>query len=568
MKNSVRILYPALIGLLILANCKRKSTSYSYKDYNRDFKSNKLPDNIKRPKDLKSSWGEFTGDSISLTSIENYINANPGLARFKASAKEFYIRRNFEYAWFVPEGVSSQTEVLFNLVNSGQKQTALTQDSINHAYIMVRQDPDQKRAKKRLQELEYNLTFTFFDYAKREWEGNDDRVVKQLEWYIPKKKISYGALLDTVLMKDGDISVPVYNQYEKLKPFLEKHKDIARKGGLPYVTLRKKSLKRGDSSTTVKEIRKALYILGDISNDNGSSTFDVTLESAVIKFQKRHGLEADGKIGKGVVSEINTPVRSRIETILINMERCRWVPFDYKNEYLMVNIPAYKLYAYNENKLQWDMNVVVGKTTNQTIIFNGDLQYIVVNPYWNIPPNIFSKEVLPKLRKNPGWVARNNMEVVLASDPNTVIDPATVDWNIPTENYNKYLVRQKPGTTNALGGIKFLFPNQYNIYLHDTPEKDLFALPNRSFSHGCIRLGEPFKLAEYLLKDEPNWTMSSINKLRESNKEQYITLKKKMPVFIAYFTAWVDEDGNLNFRRDIYGHDQKMGDLILEKEVL
>jgi L,D-transpeptidase YcbB len=266
-----------------------------------------------------------------------------------------------------------------------------------------------------------------------------------------------------------------------------------------------------------------------------------------------------------VLKEMNTPIEQRLVQIIINMERCRWVPFELKGDYFMINIPEFKLHAYQGNKSLWEMNVVVGKATNKTVIFNGNLQYIVLNPYWVVTSNIFIKEFVPKLRKNAGYLKSQDMELAKATAPELLIDPATVNWNLSESHYHNFVARQKPGINNALGKVKFIFPNQYSIYLHDTPAKALFSESSRSFSHGCIRVEKPEALAKYLLRDDPNWTDSALQRAWEKKTEQYVPLKKKVPVIIAYFTAWVDENGNVNFRNDIYGHDAKMSKLLIEK---
>jgi murein L,D-transpeptidase YcbB/YkuD len=211
-----------------------------------------------------------------------------------------------------------------------------------------------------------------------------------------------------------------------------------------------------------------------------------------------------------------------------------------KGRYLAVNIPEFKLHAYQDDSLLWSMNVVVGKSVHKTVVFSGDLKYVVFSPYWNVPPGILKNEILPGIRRNKNYLDVHHME-----------------WN----NGN---VRQKPGPWNSLGQVKFLFPNSHSIYLHDTPSKSLFNEEKRAFSHGCIRVAEPKKLATYLLRDDLNWSEQKIEAAMNRGKEQYVTLKENMPVFIAYFTAWVDRKGLLNFRDDIYSRDTRLAELVLE----
>jgi murein L,D-transpeptidase YcbB/YkuD len=224
------------------------------------------------------------------------------------------------------------------------------------------------------------------------------------------------------------------------------------------------------------------------------------------------------------------------------MERCRWVNDNPTGDYLVVNIPQFKLLVYEHDSLAWDCNVVVGKEMHKTAIFQGTLKTIVFSPYWNVPPGIMNKEILPAIRRNPNYLSRNNME------------------------WNGNQVRQKPGPNNALGRVKFLFPNSYHIYLHDSPAKSLFNENKRTFSHGCIRVAEPRRLAQYLLRHEPSWTTERIDAAMNQTKETYVTLKETLPVYIVYFTAWVDRDGRINFRDDVYKRDARLMEALFAKK--
>jgi murein L,D-transpeptidase YcbB/YkuD len=224
---------------------------------------------------------------------------------------------------------------------------------------------------------------------------------------------------------------------------------------------------------------------------------------------------------------------------MINMERCRWLPNQTQQSYLLVNIPQFQLYVYDKDSLAFSCKVVVGKETNRTAIFKGDMKQVIFSPYWNVPPTIFRKEVMPAIKKNSNYLEENHME-----------------WSGNS-------IRQLPGPWNALGGVKFVFPNGYDIYLHDTPSKSLFNQPSRTFSHGCIRISEPKKLAMFLLRDQPQWTSEAIDSAMASGIEKFVTLRKPVPVYVVYFTAFVDADGRLNFRKDVYSRDVQLKKMIL-----
>jgi murein L,D-transpeptidase YcbB/YkuD len=284
-----------------------------------------------------------------------------------------------------------------------------------------------------------------------------------------------------------------------------------------------------------------LRVTGDYRVEDTTGIFNPELTEAVKQYQRRMGLTDDGVVGKSVVRELNVPIRKRIEQLLINMERMRWMPNIPEGNGILVNIPQYELHVMEEGEIVFQMDIVVGKTGSETVIFADELQYVVFSPYWNVPRSIVRSEIYPAMQKNPNYLAEKNMEQIGFSN------------GLP-------IVRQKPGNNNSLGRVKFIFPNSYNIYLHDTPSKSLFGAERRAFSHGCIRVSQPAKLAEYLLRNQKDWPSDKISQAMRVNTEKWVSLEKPLPVFISYFTAWVDQGGLLHFREDIYGHDQKMAE--------
>ena len=239
------------------------------------------------------------------------------------------------------------------------------------------------------------------------------------------------------------------------------------------------------------------------------------------------------------MAAINVPPRDRLRSLLVNMERLRWVPRNYAPNQILVNIPEFRMHIFENGEEAWNMDVVVGNTATRTVIFSDTLSTIVFSPYWGVPKSIVQGEILPAMAKDPNYLKKKGMERIGGSDANPII-------------------RQKPGARNALGLVKFLFPNSYSIYFHDTPSKGGFAREQRAFSHGCIRLSKPKELAEYLLRNDTTWTSQKIDKAMHSGKEQYVVLKDRRPVTIGYFTAWVGVESGLNFRNDIYGQDERL----------
>jgi murein L,D-transpeptidase YcbB/YkuD len=390
-------------------------------------------------------------------------------------------------------------------------------------------------------ERELMLTGQYLFYSGKVLTGIPESDTRQIQWYIPRKKMDYASLLDSLLKGKADPRKLLLPQYYKLQEKLKAYYDIEKRGSWVTIKPDRKKYHLGDSSPVIKEIRKKLFLAGDIANDNQSAVFDDEMEAGIKEFQRRFGLKEDGVAGPGVLREMAAPLSARIEQIAVNMERCRWLPNETSEDYLFVNIPQFKLVAIEKDSIVFDCNVVVGTATNKTVIFRGDMKYVVFSPYWNVPPSIINKEILPAMKRNPKYLEKHNME------------------------YNGGKIRQKPGPNNSLGLVKFLFPNSFNIYLHDTPSKSLFKEDKRAFSHGCIRVSEPFKLAEYLLRKDPSWTPEKITTAMNSGKEQYVTLKKTVPVYLVYFTAFVDQRGKLNFRDDIYGRDQAVKEMLFSK---
>ncbi|MEO6166721.1 MAG: L,D-transpeptidase family protein [Chitinophagales bacterium] len=509
-------------------------------------------------------------DSVA---VEDFLKTHPEFKNQNSQVWKFYTTRGYQFAWFNNDGIAEQAANFMNMMVN-YRDEGITDSSVYNPRLQMLYDSLSSGSyiiqgvDAITSETELLLSASFFKYAQQIWGGMGEKELKDVEWFIKRKRLPYVAMLDSMLSNPQYFAKqkPVYRQYELLKTQLKKYYELEKVNVWTTITAEKKSYKPGDSSSVITSIRKRLFLLGDLSApDTTSEIYDDQLLAAVKKFQARHGLAIDGAIGASVVAAMNIPLRERIEQIIINMERSRWVPVELKGDYLAVNIPEYRLHIYEHDSLVWDCNVVVGSVNNQTVIFNGNMKYIVFSPYWNIPSSIIAKEILPAAKRNPGYIGSHNMEVVSGSK---VLSPASVSWSNYSGYNFPYRIRQKPGPNNSLGRVKFLFPNNYAIYLHDTPAKSLFNEPSRAFSHGCIRVGEPKRLAEYLLRKDSLWTTDKITPAMNSDKETTVTLKTPVPVFIGYFTAWVDRSGQLNFRNDIYGHDARLGKMIFNNPSL
>jgi L,D-transpeptidase YcbB len=495
-----------------------------------------------RPRDTAiTSANSYSTMFFDSAALEGFLQSSKLADTVKTQIREFYNVRNYQYAWF-SEFVPN--EHAMNFWNLQSNYIANTGDSsifnplLQQLADSIIQTGDQFAALPEKNALHYELQLTeqFFNYALKAYHGHDDLKPADLKWYIPRRKVDLRTMLDSITKTGGKIESfePVNRQYGLLRSYLVRYNQINQTGGWDSVSFEKKKYKVGDSTAAVALIRKRLYLVGDLEDMDSSLVFDDSLGAAVKRFQQRYGLTTDGVVGGTTLKEMNTPLTARIRQLLVNMERMKWMPAEPSGDFLLVNIPQFVLHGYEGGKHTFRMNVVVGSTQNNTVIFTGKLKYVVFSPYWNVPSGILKNEILPGIKRNANYLASHNME------------------------WNGGRVRQKPGPSNSLGLVKFLFPNSYDIYLHDTPSKNLFNESKRAFSHGCIRVSDPPFLAKWILRDQPQWTTEAIRKAMRANKEKYVNVKSDINIFIGYFTAFVDQEGKLNFRDDIYGHDREM----------
>ncbi|MBK8176522.1 MAG: L,D-transpeptidase family protein [Rhodospirillales bacterium] len=348
---------------------------------------------------------------------------------------------------------------------------------------------------------------------------------------------------------------PIDPIYIGLRRLLARYRAIAAAGGWPTVPEGPK-LEPGMTDRRTAALRLRLQLTDDLpvtEQGRALDRFDDAVEQAVRRFQGRNGLAADGVVGPRTLAALNVPAQDRIRQILVNLERSRWLPDDLGNPYVMVNLAAFELEVVESGRTALQMRVVVGELDKRTPVFSDAISYIEFNPYWNIPRSIAVKEELPQLRGNPGALSAKNIKI-LSSD-GEVVDPYMVDWSTVNSNHFPYRLRQEPGQRNALGRIKFMFPNPYDIYLHDTPSRSLFQRSVRAFSHGCIRVEKPLELAELLLRQTDGWQRSRIDGVIKDGRNRAVSLAKPVPVHIVYLTAWMSPDGRAQFRDDLYNRD-------------
>jgi murein L,D-transpeptidase YcbB/YkuD len=357
-----------------------------------------------------------------------------------------------------------------------------------------------------------------------------------------------------------EMAAPTGPIYRHLQSELDGYRDIAAAGGWPAVP-EGPTLRLDDQDPRVVAIRRRLAASDDLphSANTNSPVFDRELELAVKGFQARHALDNDGVVGKQSIAAMNVPVEIRVDQLRISLERLRWVNQEAVDTLVAVNIAGFRAFFYRDGELEWYTRAMVGKNYRKTPVFRGDIAYLEFNPTWTIPPGILRNDTLPAIKKNPNYLASKNIRVIDSNGK--FVDPSTVDWN----QYSKgvpYTLRQDPGPNNSLGTVKFIFPNQHFVFLHDTPHRELFSHPERAFSSGCVRIQNPLKLAELVLDDPVKYPRSELEAIVASRETQRVNLSPKMPVVIVYLTAGVEPGGKARFYKDVYNRDQKVLDAL------
>jgi murein L,D-transpeptidase YcbB/YkuD len=401
--------------------------------------------------------------------------------------------------------------------------------------------------------LAYHILFGKVDPTSFDPDWNYERVLPDFD---PVREIEDAlAAPDLAALLEG--RKPAHPYYVRLRDALARYRAIGDSGGWPLVPAGA-ALAPGNSDPRVAALRARLAATGDIASGAGaaagaSAQYDDSLAAAVRRFQARHGLAEDGVVGARTLEELNVPVEKRIDQFRVNLERGRWLLHDLGGTFVFVNIAGFGLVYVRDGAIDWETRVQVGKPYRATPVFRSEITYLVFNPTWTVPPTILREDIIPAQRRDPGTLERMGLKVLDADG--TEVPASAVNWSgrsIP------YRLRQDPGPTNALGRVKFMFPNAHSVYLHDTPSKNLFDADDRAFSSGCIRVEGPLTLAERLLAGEPDWNRVAIDSAVESGRTRTVTLKTPVPVLLSYWTAWVPRSGEVQFRRDIYGRDAKI----------
>ena len=519
------------------------------------------------------------------------IRAMQANAHFKAQerwARKFYRERQFRLGWFKEHQLVPQAQTLLNVVakakDDGLDPKKYQDSGLTKLLADFKTVQDSTRRNQLERQIDVALSGTYFSWASDYYRGvANPRDTKNEAWKVKRNKIKLDRALLTIL-RERESTYPYYDfaplhpEYDHLKKALALLRARQQAGGWPTLPATT-NLRPGQTSPVVGLLRQRLLgnetagpaapattpgqALPVVNKEPAPTTaegYTPELINAVKSFQRDAGLPPTGIVNGETLRQLNVPLAARINQVILNMERWRWLPKKFEPDYLLVNIPEFRLHVVEQNKEVMTMRVIVGKTLNATPVFSDKMEYVVLSPYWNVPFSIIDKEMRPRLVANPqATLDRLDMEGVKGYGRRaTVIDPATVDWaNVTPANF-KYTLRRRPGPKNDLGEVKFIFPNSNDIYLHDTPHDELFSQTARNFSHGCVRVEEPVKLATYLLRDYPQWDQTTIQDTIAQRREKYITLKEKLPVYLVYLTSWADATGHVHLRNDIYGHDKAL----------
>jgi murein L,D-transpeptidase YcbB/YkuD len=476
---------------------------------------------------------------------------------------EFYRQREGKVAWLSDEPTRRTADTI-DVLQSAQGH-GLVPGDYGVADLEARSEAlagsgkDAPDRAQRLAELDARITTALLSLGRDVAVG---RTTPQVAHWKARRTIP--DLVGTLTQATGNVAAwlekiqPFHPEYDALRGVLADLHSQRDKGGWSPVPAGKFTV--GASHPAVVALRQRLTAQGHLTGEAATSESPIygkDLDTAVREFQEHHAIKATGSLDAATRSAMNVPIEDRIQQVVVNLERWRWMPDDLGERHLFVNIPHFHLMARENGKVVSDIRVVVGKTGHETPIFSGTLETVVFSPYWNIPESIVDGETVPALLKDSDYLARNRIEILRVSDGGAApVNPSSVKWDDP-EALTDLAFRQLPGAGNALGHVKFLFPNAHNVYLHDTPADALFERAGRSFSHGCVRVEEPETLAKYVLRGDSAWSEPAILAAMNAGVEQHVKLQAGIPVHLVYFTVWVDDQKGAHYQPDVYGYDRR-----------
>lgn len=477
----------------------------------------------------------------------------------------FYDQRQYELAWSAPLLWQAMLDAIDQVAADGLQPEDYHRTPLARLLAQASDQPGGLTEAQRI-DLDLLLTDAFLVLGSHLLDGKVNPETIDPEWVASRRQRDMVASLDTALANDKVISTltgfrPAQAGYQRLVDLRPKFRRLLETAWPPLALT--PSIRPQQTDPRVPEVRQRLELLGDLSAMTETSYADEVygddLQSAVMRFQSRHGLEPDGILGKDTFAALNYSPQQRLDQLDVNLERWRWLPDDLGDTYVMVNIAGFELELVAQGQVVERHRVVVGRSYRRSPVFSDQIRYLVFNPTWTVPFKLMVQDKLPEILQDPDYLNRLGFTVYKGwGEKRQQVDPATIDWASLSARYFPYQLVQEAGPRNALGQIKFMFPNKFNVYLHDTPSKELFQKTDRSFSSGCIRVENPVALAERLLAGTPGWNPDRIRSVLHTGEGQTVYLQEPVPVHLQYWTAWLDANGALQFRKDIYDRDARL----------
>lgn len=484
----------------------------------------------------------------------------------------FYYNRFFTPAWLSDAGLNEHAHHLINAIRHVDEHGLQPEDY--HLEMIEKYTTSFLREivppQEEMMKAEMLMTDAFLLLASHLYFGKVDPEKIDANWKIQRKEPELfldrrleAAVTSTGVEHELNQLLPRQKNYQIMRGRLARYHEMEKhdwKPIAPGVTLRP-----GDEHQSISKIRKRLHDLNYKLSDTLSNLYDEVLAMKVMAFQQRHGLNPDGVIGSFTLQALNLTPAQRAEMMRVNMERLRWLPLETPKKYVLVNIANFTMDVIEGSDTLLSSRAIVGRNYRKTPVFTGRMTYLVFSPTWVIPPGILANDVIPAVKKDPDYLKQKNMKVIRFDG--TEVDQSTIDWATVTGRNFPYMIRQEPGPDNALGRVKFMFPNQYNVYIHDTPSRNLFSKDGRAFSSGCIRIEKPIEFAQLLLSDNLRWDEKAIRTAMNANSEQTVRLSKPWNVVLVYFTSWADAQGNIQFRQDVYDRDAAVSQALNKEPV-
>jgi len=471
---------------------------------------------------------------------------------------KLYERNNFQLIWKNPQNVNDLLNELGNIEEDG-----LNPEDYHLSTLLVQKlqlEESEPSEPSLLADYDILLTDSLIRLTYHLYFGKVEPESLHPDWNMTRKindtdpVVNIERTLRSAQLADALKKIrPQLKSYNLMRAALKKYREIQEVGGWEAVP-EGPTLKVGMTDERIPKLRKRLAVTGHFEGTNTKSDqFDEELEKAVDRFQKSHRLVVDGAVGKNTYKTLNVPVKRKIDQIRVNLERSRWISRNIPEEFIVVDIAGFRVYHYRDFNIKWTSKVQVGKAFRKTPVFNSQIKYLVFNPTWTVPPTILREDILPKIKKDPEYLQK--MKISVIDRKGRIVDPSLVDWSKYSSKNVPYTFRQEPGPHNALGRIKFIFPNKHFIYLHDTPSRSLYARKDRAFSSGCIRVEKDIELAEILLNDAEKWNQKNIQNLMDTFETKRVNLPNPMPISLLYWTVRFDEKGKIIFKKDVYDRD-------------